>query len=278
MIPDYAPRFIAEWFTRISLSAGFIRREPVPCLYRRMNSRAHGEVRDAPPNKFGGIDAKDAPANRMGRIPGDAAVPAANGGEIASSVPAEVRARAQSAYEQAYTRAYRAYLGASPAAGDPTATPLSAGCGPCCCEACWGGPAQEGTVTICVHCPTGNTAESPIYLPNQGGGCYTCYTAWFDAECGEQLSMRSSGSGGGPTAQECCTGQSSEGCDIICQGATKDIPYCGGANLIGFGVTAQQCSGCPAGVSCPCGSTAAYWLQRKKIYCNPLALCANVCP
>jgi hypothetical protein len=44
---------------------------------------------------------------------------------IASSVPAEVRARAQSAYEQAYTRAYRAYLGASPAAGDPTASPLS---------------------------------------------------------------------------------------------------------------------------------------------------------
>jgi hypothetical protein len=50
-----------------------------------------------------------------------------DGGGIASSVPAEIRARAQSAYEQAYSRAYRAYLGASPAAGDPTASPLSAG-------------------------------------------------------------------------------------------------------------------------------------------------------
>jgi hypothetical protein len=59
-------------------------------------------------------------------VPAEARVQTGRGGTwIATSVPAQIRARAQSAYEQAYTRAYRAYLGASPAAGDPTATPLS---------------------------------------------------------------------------------------------------------------------------------------------------------
>jgi hypothetical protein len=115
MVPDYAPRFIAGSFTRISLSAGFIRREPVPCLYRRVNSGAQGKHRDGPPSQPAGTGS-------------DALAPEGKGGEIARSVPAEIRARAQSAYEQAYTRAYRAYLGASPALGDPTATPR-AGCG-----------------------------------------------------------------------------------------------------------------------------------------------------
>jgi hypothetical protein len=117
-----------------------------------MNLGAQGEVRDGPPNQFGGIYAKDAPANesggvnpdavaasaatgpgsgaatsKMSRISLDGLVPEGSGGEIASSVPAQIRARAQSAYKEAYTRAYRAYLGASPAAGDPTATPFSDG-------------------------------------------------------------------------------------------------------------------------------------------------------
>jgi hypothetical protein len=128
--PEKAEAFAERWARaardRVLIAAGY---DPVLVVRpsgRRMNLGAQGKVRDAPPNKFGGIDAKDAPANRMGRIPGDAAVPAANGGQIANGVPAEVRVRAQSAYEQAYTRSYRAYLGASPAAGDPTASPLSA--------------------------------------------------------------------------------------------------------------------------------------------------------
>jgi hypothetical protein len=68
MISGYAPRFIAGSFTRISLSAGFIRRESAPYLYHRINSRAQGEVRDAPPSQGWGITAKDGPANEFGGI------------------------------------------------------------------------------------------------------------------------------------------------------------------------------------------------------------------
>jgi hypothetical protein len=209
MVPDYAPRFIAGSFTRISLSAGFIRREPVPCLYRRVNSGAQGRRRDGPRNEpagtgsdalvregNGGEIASSVPAEirvqtghsgtwiassvpaearvQIGHggtwiassvpaevraqnghsgtwtatsvptearvqtghsgtwiamsVPAEAGVQTGHGGIwIGMSVPAEIRARAQSAYKEAYTRAYRAYLGASPAAGDPTATPRAAG-------------------------------------------------------------------------------------------------------------------------------------------------------
>jgi hypothetical protein len=151
MVPDYAPRFIAGSFTRISLSAGFSRREPVPCLYRRMNSGAQDKRLGGSPSQpartgsdalvpegKGGEIASSVPAEARvqtgrggiwiaGSVPTEARVQTGHSGTwIASSVPAEVRARAPSAYEQAYSRAYRAYLGATPAAGDPTASPLSA--------------------------------------------------------------------------------------------------------------------------------------------------------
>jgi hypothetical protein len=91
-------------------------------------------------------------------VPAEIRVQSGHGGTwIANSVPAQIRPRAQTAYEQAYTpapltllaepypwraetvrssahtRAYRAYLGASPAAGDPTATFLSGSGGNCDC-------------------------------------------------------------------------------------------------------------------------------------------------
>jgi hypothetical protein len=86
-----------------------------------MNSGIQGKHRDGPPTQPAGTGS-------------DALVREGKGGEIASSVPAEIRARAQTAYEQAYTRAYRAYLGASPAAGDPLGSPLAEGegCAPGC--------------------------------------------------------------------------------------------------------------------------------------------------
>jgi hypothetical protein len=133
---------------------------------RRMYSGAQGSRRDGPPSQPAGTGS-------------DALVREGNGGEIASSVPAEVRARAETAYEQAYTpapltllaepypcraepvhssahtRAYRAYLGASPALGDPTATPVSGDYKPLCntqVNIClWDGCWQCGQQTCCKY-------------------------------------------------------------------------------------------------------------------------------
>jgi hypothetical protein len=233
---------------------------------RRMNSRAHDEVRDGPPNKFGGIDAKDAPANRMGRIARNAAVPAANGGEIASSVPAEVRARtqsaydggdiassvpaeirvqtghsgtwiassvpaeirarAQSAYKEAYTRAYRAYLGASPAAGDPTATPRAGdppppvdSCEPPCDPGNWqtDPPPPDMEISCCGrHCKDDPNVRECERLREHA----QCCQPWFYIVVSESpLSCSYSGYCCDPEDPQspCCTDPlTNERCDIPC--------------------------------------------------------------
>jgi hypothetical protein len=100
---------------------------------RRMNSGTQGKHRDGPPTQPAGTGSDALVREGNGgeiasSVPAEAGVQTGHGGIwIGMSVPAEVRVRAQSAYEKAYTRAYRAYLGASPAAGEPTASPLSAG-------------------------------------------------------------------------------------------------------------------------------------------------------
>jgi hypothetical protein len=257
MVPDYAPRFIAGSFRRISLSAGFIRREPVPCLYRRVNSGAQDSRRDGPPSQPAGMGSdalvREGNGGEIARsVPAEArvqtghsgtwiarSVPAEvraraqsayDGGGIAMSVPteiraqighsgkgvvrsvraearvqtghsgtwtarsvpAEIRARAQSAYKEAYTRAYRAYLGASPAAGDPTATPrASPGDGTCDCPSCRFlvsalcllPEANEGCATPCFDDPT----KFCLYCaggdggPQKIGGPFSDAPEWLDA-------------------------------------------------------------------------------------------------
>jgi hypothetical protein len=102
----------------------------------------------------------------------DALVPERKGGEIARSVPAEVRARAQSAYKEAYTRAYRAYLGASPAAGDPTATPR-AGCN---CPSC-----KFLLHSLCLTAgEVGEQCATKCFLPGQDPNKFCLYCVGSD--------------------------------------------------------------------------------------------------
>jgi hypothetical protein len=132
---------------------------------RRMNPSTEDRRRDGAPSQPAGTGSdalvREGNGGEIARsVRAEIRVQSGHGGTwIASSVPAEIRARAQTAYKEAsaaapltmlaepypwraepvhssaHTRAYRAYLGASPAAGDPTATPRAAAGSNC--EGCW---------------------------------------------------------------------------------------------------------------------------------------------
>jgi hypothetical protein len=163
---------------------------------RRMNSGAQGKDRDGPPSQPAGMGS-------------DALVPEGKGGEIASSVPAEIRARAQSAYKEAYTRAYHAYLGASPAAGDPTAIPLSAGCQCPGCKFLTQGlcpTPQPECATRCVDDPN----SFCLYCVGPEGqarlvGRYPTPQAWVAAVQAQRTACGCGGGGGGNDVGECGT-------------------------------------------------------------------------
>jgi hypothetical protein len=180
-----------------------------------MNSGAQGKRRDGPRNEPAGMGSDALVREGNGgeiasSVPAEARVQTGRGGTwIASSVPAEVRARAQSAYEQAYTRAYRAYLGASPASGDPTATPLSAGCQCPGCKFLTQGlcpTPQPECATRCVDDPD----SFCLYCVGPDGqarlvGRYPTPQAWVAAVQAQRTACGCGGGGGGNDVGACGT-------------------------------------------------------------------------
>jgi hypothetical protein len=209
------------------------------------------------PERKGGEIASSVPAEVRAR-----AQSAYDGGGIARSVPAEIRARAQTAYEQAYTRAYRAYLGGSPAAGDPTATPRAGACScPCCCKVCFAPSAGGNKHLVSVDCKTGGVEVIPgtgLIAPHDPNKCSCSFTVMVNdtyANAGH------SGGGGDyePSNEECISGQATpvkpgEQCSIHCQGDWWTTTYstysvspvscnCDGLNIHCIG-SALDCATC----------------------------------
>jgi len=212
---------------------------------------------DAPANESGGVSpdgvaasgaggaGSRAATSKMSGISLDGLVREGKGGEIArsvpaeiraqnghsgtwtaTSVPAEIRARAQSAYEQAYTRAYRAYLGASPAAGDPTATPRAGdppppvdSCEPPCDPGNWqtDPPPPDMEISCCGrHCKDDPNVRECERLREHA----QCCQPWFYIVVSESpLSCSYSGYCCDPEDPQspCCTDPlTNERCDIPC--------------------------------------------------------------
>jgi hypothetical protein len=194
----------------------------------------------------------------------------------------ELRSGHATPVQSAHTRAYRAYLGASPAAGDPTATPRAAGGCPCCCEVCW--DSTYGELLLYFDCETGELSEFPPAHP--------CHFSLFVAGEGVPISFKRIGDGGGgaggvppPESEECCSGQSNDvvrDCEILC-GETREYQVNASASVDCWSCWANW----PAG---PCGfSQCAYCNAYLNDFADqirggrlildcPLYLCANVCP
>jgi hypothetical protein len=211
-----------------------------------------------------------------------------DGGGIAMIVPAEVRARAQTAYKEAsaaapltmlaepypwraepvhssaHTRAYRAYLGASPAAGDPTATVRAGGTADCpkcpttgrsqcCCKFCISNDQQHTVRTrVSLDCKTGMTEILPGTEWNPPPEPNLCSCSFVVEGTAASFGGFGGGSSGDPTEDECTTGQASQPgwtCYIMCGGSSK---------------TDQEWSGrVQQGVSCNCLPYSPFCIGAK---------------
>jgi len=242
IVPDYAPRFIAEWFARIPLSAGFTGRESAPSPGGQINLGAQDKRLGGPPSQPAGTGSDALVREGDGgeiasSVPAEIRVQSGHSGTwIASSVPAEVRARAQTAYEQAYTRAYRAYLGTSPAAGDPTATVRAGGTADCpkcpttgrsqcCCKFCISNDQQHTVRTrVSLDCKTGMTEILPGTEWNPPPEGNLCSCSFVVEGTAASFGGFGGGSSGDPSEDECTTGQASQPgwtCYIMCGGSSK---------------------------------------------------------
>jgi hypothetical protein len=264
----FAERWARAARDRVLIAAGY---DPVLVTLgsgRRMNPSTEDRRRDGPRNEPAGTGSDALVREGKGgeiasSVPAEIRVQNGHSGTwIASSVPAEIRARAQSAYEQAYTRAYRAYLGASPGAGDPTATPRAGACScPCCCKVCFAPSAGGNIHLVSVDCKTGGVeviSGTGLIAPPDPNKCSCSFTVMVNdtyANAGH------SGGGGDyePSNEECISGQATpvkpgEQCSIHCQGDWWTTTYsaysvsavscnCDGLNIHCIG-SALDCATC----------------------------------
>jgi hypothetical protein len=148
----------------------------------------------------------------------------------------ELRSGHATPVQSAHTRAYRAYLGASPAAGDPTATVRAGGTADCpkcpttgrsqcCCKFCISNDQQHTVRTrVSLDCKTGMTEILPGSEGSPPPEPNLCSCSFVVEGTAASFGGFGGGSSGDPSEDECTTGQASQPgwtCYIMCGGSSK---------------------------------------------------------